>query len=57
MFLPLLATFFSWSASNTAELLGNTKDFLGDMTPLLLIIIPVFVGIIIVGALVGMMRR
>jgi type II secretory pathway component PulF len=37
--------------------LGNTKDFLGDMTPLLLIIIPVFVGIIIVGALVGMMRR
>lgn len=52
----LLTTFINWSASNTEALIGYMKDLIGDLSPLLIVIISVGLGLIIFSVIIGAIR-
>jgi len=54
--IPFLGTFFTWTPENTTTMIGYMGDLLDDLTPLLIPIIAVAVGLIIVGAIIRAIR-
>jgi len=52
----LLGTFLTWEAGDTTEMLGYVSDLITDLTPLLVPIIAVGVGLIIVSAIISAIR-
>lgn len=52
----LLSTFIDWTSQNTTDMLGYVKDLITDITPLLLPIIAISVGLIIVIAIIRALR-
>lgn len=52
-----MLTFLTINASDTEAMLGYTSDFLTDMTPLLLPLIAVGVGIFIFWAIVHSIKK
>lgn len=53
----MLATFFTWNASDTEAMIGTMADLLSDLTPLLTPIIAVGLGLIIFAVIVNVIRR
>lgn len=53
----MLGTFFTITASNTEAMIGYAGDLISDITPLLLIIVGVSVGIYIFYALVNAIKK
>jgi hypothetical protein len=53
----MLGTFISINASDTEQMLSYTSDFMTDMTPLLIPIIAVGVGIFIFWAIVHSIKK
>jgi len=54
MILPL---FFTFSSSSIDEMLGYVGSFITDITPLMLPLMAIGVGILVVSALIGIFRR
>jgi divalent metal cation (Fe/Co/Zn/Cd) transporter len=54
--LPILATFLTITPDNITTMLGYVSDLIGNLTPLLLPIIAVGVGIFIFWAIVKAIR-
>lgn len=52
-----MLTFISWSASNTEAMIGYMGDLIADLTPLLIPIVAVGLGLIIFSVIVGVIRR
>jgi len=52
----MIGTFFEFLPGDITALLGYVKSFVGDMTPLLLPIIAVSMGILILWAIIGAIR-
>jgi type II secretory pathway component PulF len=48
----MLGTFFTLTASNTDSVVSTAKDLIGDVTPLLIIIVGVSVGLFIYWGLI-----
>lgn len=46
----------NWTASTTEAMLGYIEDFIGDLTPLLIIVMAIGVGLIIFSAIVSVIR-
>lgn len=55
--LPVLATIFSWDATNTADLYSTIQLFLADFTPFLLPIIALFIAVIVVVVLIKAVKH
>lgn len=53
----MLYTFFTFSSSSVTDLLGYVGDFVTDVTPLMIPIMAVGIGIFIVVAIIGVFRR
>ena len=53
----ILGTFFDILPEDITAMLGYTKDLITDLTPLLLPIIAIGLGIFIVVALIGAIKR
>jgi hypothetical protein len=53
----MFGTFFTISASDTAQIIGYSGDLITDVTPLLLIIVGVAVGIFIFWAIVSAIKH
>lgn len=54
--MPLF-TFFTFSSSSIDTLLGYVGGFITDITPLMLPLIAIGVGILVVSALIGIFRH
>jgi hypothetical protein len=54
--MPLF-TFFTFSSSSITDLLAYVGDFIDDITPLMLPIMAIGIGIFIVVAVIGVFRR
>lgn len=52
----IFGTFLTWSASNTADVIANVKDLISDLTPFLILIIPILLGLIIFEVIVHVIR-
>lgn len=52
----MLGFLFTWSTENTEDVLTNVGGILGDLTPILIIIIAVGVGLIIVESVLSSIR-
>jgi len=52
----IFGTFLTWTTEDTTAMLGYMSDLIGDLTPLLIPIIAVAVGLIIVGAIIHAIR-
>ena len=53
----MLATFLTWSASNTEEMIAYMGGLISDLTPLLTPIIAVGLGLIVFAVIVNVIRR
>jgi hypothetical protein len=51
------ATFFNWGATETTAMLDHVKDFISDISPLLVVILGVGLAIIIVSAIIGAIKK
>lgn len=56
MIITMLGTFLTWEAGDTTEMLGYVSDLITDLTPLLIPIIAVGVGLIVVSAIISAIR-
>lgn len=54
--MPILGTFLNWTDSTSDLMLTYTTGLMSDLTPLLVIIIGVAVGIIVVSAIISAIR-
>jgi len=52
----LSGVFIDWTDEMTTSLLGRIKDLITDLTPLLIPIIAIGVGLIVVGAIIRAIR-
>jgi hypothetical protein len=52
----IFGTFITWTPENTTTLLGYIESLISDLTPLLIPIIAIGVGLIIIGAIVRAIR-
>jgi len=46
--ISLLATFFTWSASNTSDMLGTSGLLVSDFLPLIAIVLGIILGVFII---------
>jgi len=53
----LVGTFIDWKAEDTSAMIGYIKDLITDLTPLLIPIIAIGLGLIIVSVIVGVIRK
>jgi len=53
----MLGTFITFTASDTASVIDYAGDLITDLSPLLLIVVGVAVGIFIFWAVVGALKR
>jgi hypothetical protein len=53
----MLYTFFTFSSSSISDMLGYVSDFMNDISPLMLPIIAIGIGIFIVIAIIGAFRH
>ena len=53
----MLATFFTITDGNISTMLGYVGDLIADIQPLLLAIIGVGLGLVILGAIVGIFKH
>jgi hypothetical protein len=53
----MLYTFFTFSSSSITEMLGYVQDFITDISPLMLPIIAIGIGIFILLAIIGAFGR
>jgi hypothetical protein len=51
------AVFINWTSENTTAMIGYIKDLIGDLTPLLIPIIAIGLGLIIFAVIVRVIRR
>lgn len=52
----ILGTFLTWTGEDTTAMIGYMSDLFEDLTPLLIPIIAVAVGLIVVGAIIRAIR-
>jgi len=52
----MLGTFITWTEEDTTAMIGHMSDLLTDLTPLLIPIIAIAIGLIIVGAIIRAIR-
>jgi len=52
----LVGTFLTWTTEDTTSMIGYMSDLFTDLTPLLIPIIAIAVGIIVVGAIIHAIR-
>ena len=52
----MLATFINWTDANTSSTIAVIKDLIGDLTPLLIPIIAIGLGLIIFTVIVKAIR-
>jgi hypothetical protein len=52
-----MLTFITIGASETEEIIGYTKDLLSDLTPILLIITGIAVGLLIFWAIMSAIKK
>ena len=51
-----VGTFLTWEEAHTTLMLGYAKDLITDLTPLLIPIIAIAIGLIVVGAIIKAIR-
>lgn len=49
-------TFLTWTEGNTTAMIGHMSDLFTDLTPLLIPIIAISVGLIVIGAIIRAIR-
>ena len=49
-------TFIDWGEENTTDLIANISAVIGDLTPLLTIVVGIGIGLIVVGAIISAIR-
>jgi len=54
--MVFLGTFFTWSSEDTTAMIGVMSDLFDDLTPLLIIILGIGMGLIVVGAILRAIR-
>jgi len=52
----MLATFINWTDANTSSTIGVVKDLISDLTPLLIPVIAIGLGLIIFTVIVKAIR-
>jgi len=52
----MTGTFLTWSGDDTTAMIGYMSDLFTDLSPLLIIIIGIGMGIIVVGAIIKAIR-
>jgi len=52
----MIGTFLTWTTEDTTAMIGHMSDLFTDLTPLLIIIIGIGMGLIIVGAIIRAIR-
>ena len=53
----LTGTFITWTQQNTDDMIGYIQDLITDLTPLLIPIIAIGLGLIIITVIIGVIRR
>lgn len=53
----LLPVFLTWTQDDTDLLIGNISDLIGDLTPLLIPIIAIGLGLMIISVIISVIRR
>lgn len=49
-------TFINWTPEMTEDMLANVSGFISDLSPLLIPVIAVLLGLVIIAAIVGAIR-
>lgn len=52
----MIGTFLTWSAEDTTAMIGHMSDLFTDLTPLLIIVFGIDMGLIVVGAIIRAIR-
>ena len=53
----IFSTFFEFTTTNQTELIDTTKNFLTDMSPLMIIIMSVGLGAIILSVIINSIKK
>lgn len=51
-----LGTFLTWTGDDTTAMIGYISDLITDLTPLLIPVIAIGIGLIIIGAIIRAIR-